>query len=35
MQDEVIVKNYLDCGLDNFSLQINQTKLEKIEASQE
>ena len=23
MHDEVIVKNYLDCGLDNFSLQIN------------
>lgn len=34
MQDEVIVKNYLDCGLDSFSLQINQKQLEKIENNQ-
>lgn len=34
MQDEVIVKNYLDCGLDNFSLQINEAQLKKVESSQ-
>jgi hypothetical protein len=30
IQDEVIVKNYLDCGLDSFSLQINEKHLAKI-----
>ncbi len=31
--DEVIVKNYLDCGLDSFSLQINEKKTGKVQAN--
>lgn len=33
--DEVIVKNYLDCGLDSFSLQINDKKGNKIKPEKE